>query len=258
MTETTTSADGTTIAFERAGAGPAVIVVGGAMNHRHSDGGLVPLLAHRFTVVTYDRRGRGDSGDTLPYAPAREIEDLTALIDAVGGSAMVFGHSSGAMLGLETAAAGASISKLAVYEPPYLSDPSRGATARTAAEGIRAALDAGDRAEAVAIFIRNTGAPFDPALKDAPWFGGLTALAHTLPYDMELVGDSSVPAERLARISVPTLGMYGGASGDWARNAIAAVTAAIPGASQVVVEGQTHAATPESRAPILIEFFSQA
>ncbi|MEA2682334.1 MAG: hypothetical protein QOK05_662 [Chloroflexota bacterium] len=260
MTETTRSADGTTIAFERTGDGPALILVGGALSTRDGAGTLVPLLAGSFSVITYDRRGRGDSGDsgdTPPYAPAREVEDLSALIEAAGGSAMVFGHSSGAVLSLEAAAAGAAITRLAVYEPPYLTDPSGGEVARKTAGEIQAALDAGDRSEAVVLFIRSTGAPFDPAAKDQPWFPALAAVAHTLPYDLALVGDSSVPVERLAKIRVPTLGMYGGASPNWARDSIAAVTGAIPGATQVVLEGQTHAASAESRAPVLIEFFSQ-
>ena len=120
MVETARSADGTKIAYERTGDGPVLILVGGALNNRHSADALVPHLAEKFSVVAFDRRGRGDSTDTPPYAPAREVEDLKALIDAVGGSAMVFGHSSGAVLSLEAAADGAAITRLAVNEPPYL------------------------------------------------------------------------------------------------------------------------------------------
>jgi pimeloyl-ACP methyl ester carboxylesterase len=252
------SADGTTIVYDRTGDGPALILAGGALNNRHSAGALVPLLVDNFSVITFDRRGRGDSGDTSPYAPAREIEDLRSLIDAVGGSAMVFGHSSGAVLSLEAAAAGAAITRLAVYEPPYLTDTTGGEGGRAQLGEIQAALAAGDRVGAVEIFIRGTGAPYDPTMKDQPWFAGLTAVAHTLPYDLALVGDSSVPVDRLATIGVPTLGIYGGASPDWARNGIGAVTGAIPGATQTVLPGQTHAAAPEVLAPVLIDFFEQA
>jgi pimeloyl-ACP methyl ester carboxylesterase len=252
------SADGTSITYERTGEGPPLILSGGALNNRHSADALVPLLAGKFSVVAYDRRGRGDSGDTPPYAPAREVEDLEALIDAVGGTAAVYGHSSGAVLALEAAASGASISRLAVYEPPYLTDPTGGEESSATLRKIRDALEAGDRDTAVEVFIRSTGAPFDPAMKQGPWWPSMVAVAHTLPYDMELVGDSSVPAERFAIIGVPTLGLYGGASPAWARDSIAAVTAAIPGATQKVVEGQTHAAAPNVLAPIIIEYFAQA
>jgi pimeloyl-ACP methyl ester carboxylesterase len=166
---------------------------------------------------------------------------------------MVFGHSSGAVLSLEAAAAGAAITRLAVNEPPYLTGnaETRSATVRE----VEAALEAGDRATAVEIFIRTTGVPFDPAMKTQPWFSAMEAVAHTIPYDLALVGDSSVPVDRLARISAPTLGLYGGASPEWAAASIAAVVGAIPGATQKVLEGQTHAANPAVLAPVLIDFF---
>ena len=253
MAETARSADGTRIAYERTGDGPVLILAGGALNNRHSADALVPHLVERFSVVAFDRRGRGDSSDTPPYAPAREVEDLKALIDAVGGSAMVFGHSSGAVLSLEAAADGAAITRLAVNEPPYLTGNAE--TAGATLRRIEAALDAGDRGTAVEIFIRATGAPFDPAIKTQPWFGGLEAVAHTLPYDLALVGDSSVPVERLAKITAPTLGLYGGASPEWAAASISAVVGAIPGATQKVLKGQTHAADPAVLAPVLIDYF---
>jgi pimeloyl-ACP methyl ester carboxylesterase len=258
VTESARSADGTNIAYDRVGDGPVLILAGGALSNRHGAGDLVPLLAKTFSVVTYDRRGRGESTDTPPYAPAREVEDLKALIGSVGGSAMVHGHSSGAVLALEAAAAGASITRLAVYEPPYLTDPTGGEESGTTARKIQDTLDAGDASAAVEVFIRGTGAPFDPAMKESPSWAAMVAVANTLPYDMALVGDSSVPTERLAKIAVPTLGLYGGASPSWGRNSIAAVTGAIAGATQKAVEGQTHRAAPDVLAPILIEFFDQA
>jgi pimeloyl-ACP methyl ester carboxylesterase len=253
MVDTARSADGTKIAYERTGDGPVLILAGGALNNRHSAGALVPLLAEKFSVVTFDRRGRGDSTDTPPYSPAREVEDLKAVIDAVGGSAMVFGHSSGAVLSLEAAAYGAVITRLAVNEPPYLTGNAE--TGSATLREIEAALDPGDRGTAVEIFIRGTGAPFDPAMKTQPWFAGLEAVAHTLPYDLALVGDSSVPVDRLAQVTAPTLGLYGGASPAWAAASIGAVVGAIPGATRKVLEGQTHAADPAVLAPVLIDYF---
>lgn len=146
MTETARSADGTNIAYDRVGDGPMLILAGGALSNRHGAGELVPLLARRFSVVTYDRRGRGDSTDTPPYAVAREVEDLNALIDAVGGTAMVHGHSSGAVLALEAAAAGGRMTRLSVYEPPYLTDTTGGAASAATARKIQDALDAATRA----------------------------------------------------------------------------------------------------------------
>jgi pimeloyl-ACP methyl ester carboxylesterase len=253
MVDTARSTDGTKIAYERTGEGPVLILAGGALNNRHSADALVPRLVETFSVVTFDRRGRGDSSDTPPYAPAREVEDLEALIDAVGGSAMVYGHSSGAVLSLEAAAGGAAITRLAAYEPPYLTGNAE--TASTRLREIEAALHAGDRGTAVEIFIRGTGAPFDAAMKTQPWFAGLEAVAHTLPYDLALVGDSSVPVERLTKITVPTLGVYGDASPAWAAASIRAVIGAIPGATQKVLAGQTHAADPAVLAEVIIDYF---
>lgn len=252
MVETARSADGTKIAYERTGVGPVVILVGGALNNRHSADALVPHLAERFSIVAFDRRGRGDSTDTSPYAPAREVEDLKALIDAVGGSAMVYGHSSGAVLALEAAADGAAITRLVVYEPPYLTGNAE--TGSAMAREIETALDAGDRGTAVEIFIRGTGIPFDPAMKTQPWFVAMEAVAHTTPYDLALVGDSSVPVDRLAKITAPTLGLYGGSSPEWAAASIAAVVGAIPGATRKVLDGQTHSTNPAVLAPVLIDF----
>jgi pimeloyl-ACP methyl ester carboxylesterase len=253
MVNAARSADGTRIAYERTGDGPVLILAGGALNNRHSADALIPLLAEKFSVVAFDRRGRGDSTDTPPYAPAREVEDLNALIDAVGGSAMVFGHSSGAVLALEAAAGGAAITRLAVNEPPYLTGNAE--TGNATLQEIKGALDAGDRGTAVEIFIRGTGAPFNPAVKTQPWFAALEAVAHTLPYDLALVGDSSVPVDRLAKITAPTLGLFGGASPEWAAASIAAVIGAIPGATQKVLDGQTHAPEPAVLAPVLSDFF---
>jgi pimeloyl-ACP methyl ester carboxylesterase len=254
MTEFQNSADGTKIAFERTGGGPALIIIGGALNTRHSADMLVPLLAPHFTVYTYDRRGRGESSDTLPYSPGREIEDLKTLIAAAGGSAYAYGHSSGAILALEAAAAGAALSKIAAYEPPYLTGLAEQPW-ENFRDTVEAALNEGDRAGAVALFIRHTGSDFDEGMKAMPWWPALLSVAHTLPYDLTLTSDGTVP-ERLSNIQVPTLGIYGGASPSWAGNAINAVAAAVPGMKRVKLEGQDHAVDHDTVAPVLIEFFN--
>ncbi|MET3923603.1 alpha/beta hydrolase [Arthrobacter sp. UYEF20] len=255
MTEFQISPDGTKIAFERSGAGPALIVVGGALNSRRSADMLVPLLAPHFTVYAYDRRGRGESTDTASYSPDREVEDLKALIDAAGGSAYAYGHSSGAILVLEAAGAGASISKLAVYEPPYLAGNAPGEPWQIFRDRVQAALDTGDRGGAVEMFIRHTGSDFDEGMKTMPWWPGILSVAHTLPHDLALTGDGSVPAERLSNIRGTALGIYGGASPSWARAAINAVAEAVPRMQQEKLDGQGHAVGPEALAPVLINFF---
>lgn len=256
MIEHQTSADGTKIAFERTGGGPALIIIGGALNNRRSADMLVPMLAPHFTVYAYDRRGRGDSTDTLPYSPEREIEDLTALIRAAGGSAYAYGHSSGAILALEAAAAGAPISKLAAYEPPYLTGQAPEEPWEAFRDRVGAAVEAGDRGAAIELFIRHTGSDFDEGIKSMPWWPALLGIAHTLPYDLTLTGDGSVPAGKFGQINVPVLGIYGGASPAWAGAAISAVAAAVPGVQQEKLEGQNHAVAPEAVAPVLIDFFS--
>ena len=256
MIEYQRSQDGTRIAYERTGDGPPLIIIGGALNSRQSAGMLVPLLSPHFTVYAYDRRGRGDSTDTSPYSPEREIEDLEALVGAAGGQAYAYGHSSGAILALEAAAAGASITKLAAYEPPYLTGSAGGEPWEDFRERVQAAVDNGDRAAAVELFIRHTGAGFDEGIKDQPWWPGLLGLAHTLPYDLELTRDGSVPAGRLAKVQASTLGIYGGASPSWAEASINALADAIPGTGRERLEGQNHAVANEVLAPALISFFN--
>ncbi|MPZ54349.1 MAG: alpha/beta fold hydrolase, partial [Acidimicrobiia bacterium] len=155
MPETVRSADGTTIAYDQVGSGPSVIAIGGAFNVRQSHAGLADVLAPNFTVYTYDRRGRGDSTDTEPYAVEREIEDLAALIDGAGGSAYVYGHSSGACLALEAASRGLPIPKLVVYEPPYATDEE--SESGDLSKDIQEAIDAGRPDQAAELFLGNMG-----------------------------------------------------------------------------------------------------
>jgi pimeloyl-ACP methyl ester carboxylesterase len=250
MPEFVKSADGTSIAYDRAGDGPALVITGGAFNVRFSSGPLIGLLASHFTVYTWDRRGRGDSGNTLPYAVDREVDDLTAVIAAAGGGARVYGHSSGAILSLEAAMRGVDIARLAVYEPPYF--PGNAA----AMAGVQPALDAGDSELAAVTFIRGTGEQNTDGLTQSPWWPVMVGLAPTLPYDLALVGDGVTPVARLARLGLPVLAIDGGASPAWAANAAEAIRSAVPNALRHTIQGQDHNVAADLLAPVLVEFFN--
>ena len=253
MVQTVQSADGTTIAYEQAGTGPALILVGGALNNRYSAANLVPLLAESFTVVSYDRRGRGDSANTPPYAVAREVEDLRALAEAADGPVHLYGHSSGGILSLEAAAAGVPVRKIAVYEPPYLTGG--GDDWQAFVDKVRSLADGGHGDKAVEEFIRHTGSDFDPGMTQAPWWPALVALAPTLPYDLTLAADGGVPADRFAGIAAPVLALYGGASAAWAAASATAVASAVQDGRKDIVAGQDHAVAPDAVAPVLLDFF---
>jgi pimeloyl-ACP methyl ester carboxylesterase len=255
------SNDGTVIAFDRSGQGPAVILVGGAFQYRAIDpptAQLAALLAQQFRVFHYDRRGRGESGDTQPYAVEREVEDLEALIHEAGGSAFVFGMSSGGVLALEAAARGLAITKLAAYELPFNSGDEH---ARQAAERytqqLAALLNEGRRGDAVALAMTTWGAPPEAiaGMRQAPIWPLLEAVAPTLAYDDAIMGDGSVPTARLASITVPTLVMDGGASPAFMHNAAQATAHALPNGQRRTLEGQTHDVAPQVLAPVLVEFF---
>jgi pimeloyl-ACP methyl ester carboxylesterase len=256
-----TSADGTEIAFDQSGDGPPVIIVGGAFSDRAHFvvTQIAELLAPHFTVYNYDRRGRGDSGNTLPYAIEREVEDLAALIEHAGGSANVFGLSSGAALALEAAAAGLNITKLALHEPPYVVDDKRGGDPRPTAKELTELTDAGKRTEAVEVFMTAMGlpAPAIEGMKQAPMWPGLEGLAHTLAYDAALTGDDdALPADRAANIKSATLTVDCDSSPEWLRNTTKAVADAIPNASHTTLEGQDHfTMNPADLAPVLVKFF---
>ena len=262
---TVRSADGTPIGYERTGDGPAVVLVDGALCHRDFNGQrpLAALLADRFTAYTYDRRGRGESGDTAPPAPEREVEDLAAVLAATGGPAMVHGISSGAALVLHAAAAGLPITRFAIYEVPFAPDADAHAEQRTAIAAVRAALAAGDRGRAVRLFLRLVGVPaFGIAImRLTPAYRRLQAVAHTLPYDLALLGadaDRSAP-DSLAwdRIAVPALVLAGGRSPE--ANLVGPtrrVAESLPDGTFDVVEGQNHMVRPDALAPLLAEFFA--
>nr|WP_235096996.1 alpha/beta fold hydrolase [Amycolatopsis decaplanina] len=258
--ETVTSADGTPIAFDRAGEGAPVILVGGAFNDRTTLAGLAATLAPDFTAIAYDRRGRGDSGAGAVYSVEREVEDLAALVEHVGGSAAVFGHSSGAVLGLEAAARGVAMTSLAVYEPPYVVDDSRTRPAADLFDRVRALIADGDRDGAAELFlVEGTATPAEvvKGMRDDPFWAWFTGLAHTLPYDLALCGPGNVlPTDRLAKISVPTLVMDGGESEAWMRAGTRAVADTVPGARYATVEGQDHGVLhqPDTLRGLLTDF----
>jgi pimeloyl-ACP methyl ester carboxylesterase len=253
------SKDGTAIAFDKIGTGPAVIFVDGALCYRGFGpmSGLAPHLAPHFTVITYDRRGRGESGDTLPYAVEREIEDIQALIDEAGGSAFVYGISSGGALALRAASRLPGIKKVAIYEAPYSLEAGRSIAADYTTR-LTEALSEGRRGDAVAAFMMRVGMPAEAVagMRHAPMWPGLEAVAPTLGYDNAVMGDGTVPTERAAAINVPTLVMDGGASPAMMRDAADAIADAIPGAQRRTLEGQTHEVAPEAIAPALVEFFA--
>lgn len=247
------SADGTMIAVDRTGSGPALVLVVGAFCDRTSTRSLAGGLSDRFTVFEYDRRGRGDSSDTAPYSVDREVEDLAAVIAAAGGSAFVFGHSSGAALALEAASGGANLRALAVYEPPYTEAPSA-----ELEQQLSSLIDSGQPSRAAQCFLSVTGMPAEAiaGMTKTPYWPRMCALAPTLVYDLRLCNGGFAPVDRLPMITVPTLALAGGASPSWARAAAQAVVSAVPGARQRVFDGQDHVVADEVLIPELITFFS--
>jgi pimeloyl-ACP methyl ester carboxylesterase len=264
--KTVTSKDGTRIAFDQYGEGPALILVGGALQHRAFDedtAKLATLLAPHFTVFHYDRRGRGDSGDTLPYAVEREIEDLEALIDEGGGSAFVFGLSSGAALALEAAVKlGNKIRKLILYEAPY-------AAAAAARQGwidytkhLKELLVADRRGDAVGLFLTLLGTPADELQKfsHAPVWPLFEAVAPTLAYDAAILGkESDVPVEKASHVTIPTLLMAGGKASPYMHTmheTVKTLASVMPNARTHILEGQDHFVASDVLAPVMMEFFN--
>jgi pimeloyl-ACP methyl ester carboxylesterase len=257
---TAVSGDGTVIAYERVGDGPPVVLVSGAASTHAATLPLAAELAAVHTVYVYDRRGRGESGDTQPYAVAREVEDLAAVVAAAGGGAGVYGISSGGARVLEAAASGLPVSRLAVYEVPYVTDPGARPGAEEYRAELRKRLAAGDRGEAMELFMLRVGTPPGAVegMRRAPFWKDLEAVAPTLAYDDAVLGDGIVPAARLAGITRPALVVCGGAGPQWFRDTGRAVAGAIPRAGYTVLDGQTHQVDPAVLAPVLKEFFAQA
>jgi pimeloyl-ACP methyl ester carboxylesterase len=243
------SRDSTPIAFERSGDGPPVILVLGAFNDRSSGAPLAARLAQQFTVLNYDRRGRGE----------REIEDLDALIAAAGGSACVFGHSSGATLALQAAARRLAITRLALHEPPIVVDDERPRPPADLAARLAELVASGQRGEAVELFqTEGVGIPIEVVaqMRTAPFRPALEAIAHTLVYEVLITGDVSVPSGLAASVTVPTLTLAGGVSPAWMRRGVQALADALPAARHRTLEGQTHDIVPDVVAPVLAEFFA--
>lgn len=263
-TEFATSADGTRIAFERSGTGPALVLVDGAFCYREFGPARDVAAAMRdaFTVVIYDRRGRGESGDTLPYSPEREFEDLGAVIDAVGGDADVMGQSSGAGLAYRAAAAGVPMRGLVGYEAPWvgLRKNKDGSTKNYHADLDRL-IDSGANAKAISYFMVDMiGAPrimpLMMRIMAAKEWTKLLAVAPTLRYDAAVMGSSfEVPTHELGRVTVPTLALCGGKGASEMLAAQEAVAAAIPGAEHAVLAGQTHQVSPAALRAHLLRFF---
>lgn len=257
------SKDGTRIVFEKTGQGPALILVGGALSGRQGASELAKLMAPDFTVYSYDRRGRGESGDTEPYSVRREIEDIEALIDQAGGSAYVYGKSSGACLALQAASSLAGkIKKLALYEAPYSESGKAAEEWKAFTSDIESLLAAGQRAEAVTSFLEFVGAPDQviSGMKASPAWPGMVAMAPTLAYDNAVLGEErSVPVEPAAKVKAPTLVLDGGASLEtmpFMRPTADKIANAIPNARRHTMEGQGHDVDPKVLAPVLAKFFS--
>ncbi|GLZ38164.1 alpha/beta hydrolase [Actinokineospora sp. NBRC 105648] len=247
----TTSADGTEISYSTTGSGTPVVLVGGAFSDGLSNGPLGELLAPRLTAVSYARRGRGDSGDTLPYSVDREVEDLTAVMAAVGASA-VYGMSSGGLLALLTASR-VPVDRVAVYEPPFNADPST-AFAEEQADRIAA----GDREGAVRAFLGATGMPKQVIddIRDGMGWPHLINLAHTLPYDHQVVAETGLPD--LAQISARTLVLSGAASPPFLTAAAGLVADTVPGAKHIALAEQTHNVDIALLAPLVADFFTES
>ncbi|MEU9995254.1 alpha/beta fold hydrolase [Streptomyces sp. NPDC050848] len=244
------SADGTRIAYERRGEGVPVILVSGALCTAETERPLADLLAPRYAVVTYDRRGRGGSGDTGPYDVEREIEDLEALIGEVGGTAFVHGISSGGALALAGVAAGLPVERLSVFEPPFSADAGARESFVARRRRLAGLLERGQRDAALELFLAE-------ATESVPARPLLDAIAHTLAYDHAVLGDGTVPAARLGRVHARVLVVDGGASPARTRRAAMAVSTALPRGRHRTLTGQTHQVAPHVLAPVLEDFFEE-
>jgi pimeloyl-ACP methyl ester carboxylesterase len=263
---TVLSADGTPIRFDAWGDGQPLIMIDGATGYRavsqtHAQVGS--LLSEGFRVYAYDRRGRGDSGDTAPYRVQREIEDLAALIAAAGAPAIVYGVSSGAVLALDAAAAGLPITKLVLFEPPFVVDDSRPPAPADYVQRLDACVADGRPGDAVELFLTAAvGVPAEAVagMRQSPFWPDLEAVAHTIAYDGRIMGatmsGAPLPADRWAAVSAPTLVMYGRGTEPWLISAARALADLLPTASLEAVEGAQHSVAPEVLAPALRQFAS--
>jgi pimeloyl-ACP methyl ester carboxylesterase len=265
---TVMSRDGTRIAFDQQGQGPALILVGAASATRADEASLAVALAPSFTVFAYDRRARGDSGDTRPYAVEREVEDLDALIDVAGGSTFVFGHSSGAVLALEAARLLPSkITKLALYEPPFFVDDTHAPQPERLAEHLDELVASGQRGQAVESWLAFMGLPAEMVaqMRHSPMWPQMESGAQSLAYDATIMEDtqqgSNAPLEKYASVTVPTLVLDGTVlmgsvdSHEFMRHAADALATVLPTAQRRILEGQDHGPSDAVLASALNEFF---
>lgn len=265
MNSNVTSRDGTTIAYETTGTGPPLILVDGALCHRDFGPSrpLAEQLAGDFTVITYDRRGRGESGDGVAYAVEREVEDLEALIEAAGGSAHVYGISSGAALALDAAQRGLAIDSLALYEPPFIVDDGRPPMARDYRSRLSGYIVAERPGDAVRLFMREVGMPalLVQLMRFMPAWSKLKRVAHTLSYDAAVMDGTQdgrpLPEGRWSDVTVPTLVIAGGKSDPWMHHGTQALADALPNARFETLEGQNHMVKPKALAPMLAEYFAR-
>lgn len=260
--KTVTSKDGTKIAYEKIGNGPSVILVEGATSTSAYSTKLANLLTPHFTVYYYDRRGRGESTDTKPYSIEKEIEDIEALVDLAGGSAYLYGISSGGCLALEAASKlGNKITKLAIYEAPYDESEKAKEQWHEYTTDLKKAVDSDNRAEAIALFMRLVGVPEDmiTGMKQSPMWPGLLAVAPTLLYDAACMGDDrSLPVHRFKQITAQTLIMDGGgnlAMMPFMHTSAEKLAQVIPHCQRQTLDGQTHDVDMAILAPVLEMFF---
>ncbi len=253
-----TSNDGTRIAFEKAGSGPPLVIVGGALSRRDGGKPLASKLANHFTVYTYDRRGRGDSSDNKPYAVAREIEDLSAVIEQAGNRAYVYGASSGAALALQAAAqlGPAKVSRLAVFDTPYGQDEREFDEQK---EGVERLVRTGEPGEAAEFFLSAIGTPPQAleSMRGSPEWDAIKKVDFTLAYDYAVLGDGQVP-DTIKQISVATLVMNGEKSLPFMGPTADRIAELIPKAQRQTLKGQAHQAAPDVMAPLLIGFLGGA
>jgi pimeloyl-ACP methyl ester carboxylesterase len=262
---TITSRDGTLIAYARQGSGPAVILVDGALCSRELGGSpkIATLLAPDFTVYTYDRRGRGQSGDNGPYAIAREVEDIAALVAEAGGSAHVFGISSGAALALDAANSVSGIAKVVAYEPPFIVDDAREPVPSGFLPDLKQAVAEERRGDAVKLFFAQVGMPriMSALMPLTPAWRKLKAVAHTLPYDITILDGTQtgrpLPGSRWSSVTAPVLAIGGGKSPEWMRDGARAVVSVVPQTEYRTLPGQTHMVKPKVLAPVLAEYFGE-
>ena len=257
--KTTHSADGTAIALDQAGQGAPIIMVVGAFNTRSVTAPLAAALSHRFTTFNYDRRGRGDSGDTQPYAVEREIEDIDALIAEAGGSAAVFGYSSGGTLALKAAGHGLSISQLVLYDTPFVVDEDHEPLPADFADQLAELIAGGRRGDAVELFQRiavGIPQPVIEKMRHAPFRPALEAMAHTLVYEALLIGDRTLPTDLVSSITAPTLVIDGEESPPIMRGAARALAATMPHATRRTLAGQGHDIAPEPTAAAIAAFLT--